>query len=146
MAILSGIVFLVLGVSGVLFAEIRRRDGRKQMTWERVEGIVLVSEISNNWDFYVPRIVYSYSFGGNKFTSERVRSFATFTNLAGPAIRIVERYPAGSVTTVFVNPENPSESVLECSNSRIFMIAVHSVSTGLLILGIALLNAHAHSG
>lgn len=62
-----------------------------------------------------PEIVYRYSVGGKEYQSSRY----FFTGEGWPdresAQKVIERYPANAQVQAYVNPNDPSEAVLDAS-------------------------------
>jgi hypothetical protein len=53
---------------------------------------------------------------GHRYRSDRLRAsdgFYSVGMLPGSAQAVVNRYPAGAPVTVYYNPDNPQESLLE---------------------------------
>jgi len=62
---------------------------------------------------YRPQIDYTYEYNGVSYAGSQVSLGAKVTsNSAAFAKKLVAKYPAGKTFMVYVNPENPSESVL----------------------------------
>jgi hypothetical protein len=117
----SGLV--LLGVTGALVGPFLWRRARKQLEWEAVPGTVCTARIVGG-EFYEAQIEYTYTFRGRAFRGTKVRSLTVLTNWRGPAQRVVEKYPPGSTVTVFVNPENPWDAVLERGGDPKFCCSV----------------------
>jgi hypothetical protein len=136
MTVLAGIVWalaaLVL-VGGVLL----RLGVQRQTGWHRAEGCVLDSSLSLGRSWY-PRVSYEYTHDGRKFRSERVRSLQIFMNWRTPAANDVNRYPAGKLVTVFVDPDDPHSAVLEPGGHRWFLPFVFSFSAFLVFVALSL--------
>ncbi|NLF01667.1 MAG: DUF3592 domain-containing protein [Anaerolineales bacterium] len=60
--------------------------------------------------FYHAVVGYSYTVEGQAYTGEQAISRAA--NLAGPARRVLSRYPVGTQVSVAYNPARPTESRL----------------------------------
>jgi hypothetical protein len=88
-------------------------------TWLSTTGTILMSSVqtshSGNSHSTYPVIVYSYIVNGQSYQSQRIRAGDQFltVRLAGQAQATVARYPIGKSVTVYYNPANPAESVLE---------------------------------
>lgn len=106
---LVGIAFAALGMGEVLKA-------RQSSHWPSVHGRITASKIirRSGKQSVRPFIEYTYSAAGREFVGNRVEFGVPIIN--GPsslAEPLVSRYPAGTDVVVYVNPINPSESVLE---------------------------------
>ena len=58
-------------------------------------------------------IMYDYMYGGQKFRSSNYGFFESLNHTPQGAKAIVARYPNGSKSVCYVNPDKPSESVLQ---------------------------------
>jgi len=137
-----GSALVLLGVIGALTGAFAWRLARRQLGWEAVVGTVCASKVQFNWEFYEPRIEYTYSYRGRAFRGWKVRSLAILTNWHGPARRVIEKYPLGIAVTVYVDPKNPWDSVLERGGDPKFLPLITSISALLLILGWLVLIWH----
>jgi hypothetical protein len=138
---LIGGALVLLGVVGALVGNVVWRRARRQVEWEAVDGTVCGARMLIDAQFDLARIEYKYSYRGRAFRNTTVRSPAVAVNWPGPAKRLIEKYPPGSAVTVFVNPKNPAQSVLECGGDPKFLPLVLIVSTVLLLLGLLFLVA-----
>lgn len=110
------------------------------MGWPTVLGRVTGSEVvkSESTDedgtsfSYTPRIEYAYHVLGQDYTSNKV-AFGGFSGSSSPKSShlVANKYPLNDSVTVFYNPANPHESVLDQT--------VGSGAKGALIGGIILI-------
>jgi hypothetical protein len=129
-ACVCGAVVVTLGVVGVVLYQrvYRPAQQAKQaaQAWPAVMGAVVSSEVSTeaSWDSTSnseamrirPAVVYAYEVNGRRYTNNQLRASDSFYSagmLPGSAQAVVSRYPAGAPVTVYYNPLNPQESVLE---------------------------------
>ena len=110
-------VLFALAFPGVIAvaAATKLAEVKRAASWKKASGRVIRSELTTGKRFdrqvQLPLVEYEYSVGFHKFVGKRV-SFAEVT--AGPDARAaIARYPAGTAVTVFYDPANPSESVIE---------------------------------
>ena len=87
--------------------------------WLRVPGTIAISNIhlesSRTGRYhYTTTIQYDYRFKDHDFTSSCRRPNNFALGWRAEAEAIVARYPVGANVTVFVHPERPNYSVLEC--------------------------------
>lgn len=81
--------------------------------WIPVTGTIIESrEIpkSKTSSKTYPRIRYTYEHGGQTYQSKQVR-FGAFGN--NEAASVVAKYPQDGNVTIFIDPQDPSEAVLE---------------------------------
>lgn len=86
--------------------------------WVSSEGkIKEISELEHPGDegtTYSVGVSYQYQYGGSSYTGSKV----TMSNLGASSDRqwvqnYIESHPAGGISRVYVNPDNPSQAVLE---------------------------------
>jgi hypothetical protein len=88
-------------------------------TWLSTTGTVLMSSVQTSYSgrshSTYPVVVYVYTVNGQSHQSQRIRAGDQFltVRVAGQAQATVARYPIGASVTVYYNPANPAESVLE---------------------------------
>jgi hypothetical protein len=134
--ICMGIFILIfLGGGGyMIYRSIQdRKKARASLTWPSVQGRVIESRVveSRSTDSdgdttttYRPYIKYEYQVIGTTFTSDKLA--------VGPAVSTsnyrkseekVNRMPVGSTVTVYYNPDDPTDAVLEQrSNAKLLLI------------------------
>lgn len=88
----------------------------KAKNWQSTTGTILMSMLEarrGNKGHYVnyPVVVYHYRVGGASYESRKVSPGMEWGGTG--AGKVVERYPTGSQVTVYYNPENPAEALLE---------------------------------
>jgi hypothetical protein len=84
--------------------------------WRSTSGTILMSSVQtvHGGNSY-PVIVYQYEVNGQRYQSQTIKAGEQYLNIriAGQAQETVSRYPIGATVTVYYNPDNPAESVLE---------------------------------
>lgn len=115
-----------LGLFTFVIALAVQREAWATRDWQTAPGRIIGSEaeeyrawVSDSSNprlrtFYRPTIVYLFSVNGRDYIGDRI----TFGGQAGWSASIffryrLARYPEGSQVTVYYNPANPSEAVLE---------------------------------
>ncbi len=100
--------------------------------WPSVEGVVLRSEMDvdhsssssgGSSTTYGADVAYEYQQGGTRRTGDRVEFGEISTGDSSDAQQVLDRYPVGREVTVYYNPEDPADSVLEpgVSGSTFFL-------------------------
>lgn len=88
-------------------------------SWIEVPCRILSSEVaeshSDDGTTYRVAITYDYGFGGRSYTGDRYDFSIGSSSGYDRKATIVERYPAGLATACYVDPEEPSESVIDRS-------------------------------
>jgi len=143
-----GLFMLVFSVGGIyaIYQSIKTRQQVKQIqNWPSTMGRVIDSRVVHGgYDTdkmrrnYVQHVEYEYTVGGVTYRNDQI---APGPRQAHPrryqARNAANRYPIGATVTVFYNPANPQEAVLEQGTAA---------TTVILIIGIALLGAAACLG
>ena len=111
-----------------------------QARYQPVDAVVLGAYVdesrSDDSTTYKPRIEYEYTVNGDEFVGDRY-SFVLFgQGDRGYARSIVDRYPTGKEITVFVDPGDPGESVIDRTDDTfpspvlLFLVPFHCVGIG----------------
>lgn len=108
-----------------------------------VQGVVTSSQVehhsSSDGTTYSARVEYVYEVGGRAYENDRHSYFSISTSSYKRADTIVRRYPAGQPVTVYYDPGEPGESVLEVDARSFPMLTVlfltpfHCIGLGLLV-------------
>jgi Protein of unknown function (DUF3592) len=97
---------------------------------------------------YKTDVTYRYKVRDHDYSSERI-TLADFSSTAGRAQGIVNRYPDGSSVTVYYNPVDPSDAVLERGGTGgiglLHLIGAVFAAAGLLFV-IGSVTGHVHTG
>lgn len=124
--ICMGIFILVfLGGGGyMIYRSVQdRKKARASLTWPSTQGRVIESRVveSHSSDSdgdtttnYRPYIKYEYEVVGSTFTSDKLAiGPAVSTSNYRKSEEKVKRMPVGAAVTVFYNPDDPTDAVLE---------------------------------
>jgi len=149
-----GTFILVFGIAAVwmLYTYFRqRREASESAAWPATQGKIVLSTVkasnfydrdsSGTWQktFYFPNVQYEYSVMGKTYTGKRIAFGASrgFRSRA-PAEKILERYPVGATVTVYYNPNDPADAVLErqlrSGGSLLFIGIAFALATACLLL------------
>jgi hypothetical protein len=130
---------IVAGCSGVPLSLIETRRVLRQENWRKVQGTVVDGQVVSTGDgMYAACVAYKYTIDGISLTGNVVKSGAVEYNWRGPAKRVLRRYPTGAEVTVFVDPSNVGNAVLEPGGSIVypFFVVLFAIT---LIVGVAVL-------
>ncbi len=145
----AGIFILVFlgGGAYMIYRSIQdRKKAKASLAWPSTQGRVIESRVvesrSSDSDgdtttTYRPYIKYEYQVVGSVFTSDKLAiGPAVSTSSYRKAEEKVKRMPAGAAVTVFYNPDDPTEAVLEQrSNAGLLLIlGIIFVVVGLCLL------------
>jgi hypothetical protein len=127
------IPFVIVAVVLLVIAMRGNAQASASKNWESTTGQILMSQIEMRRRSGragmspFPVVVYEYMVMGQRFQSNRI-SFGNDIGGSMVASPTVNRYPVGSTVTVYYNPANPAEAVLErksrSSNVLIFVVIV----------------------
>ena len=127
--------------------------------WANVEAVIIESRMESvsfhnpsnsgpgNLSGWKPAITYKYNFSGSEYKNTRYTIMPSESTDYDNIKSIVNSYPVGSNTIIYVNPENPSESVLSRSDRApskiLFITGVILIITGLaLVVAAAIVRDH----
>ena len=117
------LVGLLLALAGGIFAWLMSasfRQAEKIEDWAEVDALVMRSDVverridPNGPPEYQFQVWYAYEWEGERYESDRYQMReAPWTKDRSRAEALVERYQLGELYPVRVNPDEPSEAVLE---------------------------------
>lgn len=111
-------VFFALAFPGLIaFATLRKlAEVKRASTWTKGSARILRSELltvkRNDRDAQVPSVEYEFSVGFHPFRGTRI-SIGEIMPGTPEVQAALKRYPVGGSATVYYDPANPKESVLE---------------------------------
>lgn len=103
----AGGAVIYFGVYEVMSRHQELARGHPSSDWPSTEGRVTHSIIARGGETSGLHFRYDFTVEGRDYTGERV----SFGSVRGR--RVVEEYPQGAEVTVYYDPANPGESVLE---------------------------------
>lgn len=134
----------LIGAVGLFLSGRDLLRGRSSASWPTTQGEVVFAQIESHMSTdsdgdssmtYGAKIVYNYQVGGQQFTGDRHRFSQASTSSARRAQETVNRYPVGSMVTVYYDPNNPQLSVLEPGTGAGGII-VPVITLAMLIFGL----------
>lgn len=90
----------------------------RKLFWSKVEGLITKSQVhsyldSENDTMYEPKVEYEYIFNGQHYHSDKI-GFAIHASSSPKASEeLLSNFALNWKVTVFVNPDNPSDSTLK---------------------------------
>ena len=117
--IILGIFVAAIGMIFVVVMFNSWRLGEAIRQWPTAEATITRCELSeervtpNSPLSYKANIEYAYAFEGKGYNSDRVRRIYKSSSHSDRMQKIVDRYPVGTETTAWVNPDKPSFAILE---------------------------------
>jgi hypothetical protein len=130
------ILCLTIGTFFTGFAVVHPlRQSLKAKQWKRCEATIVTSEVkvdsSQHGPTYSLNVSYKYDFRGEIYTSKQFAFEDAFAFSVAEIEDWVQRHPAGGLIDCWVNPQDPSEAVLD----RVFHL---SWISGLMSVGFSL--------
>lgn len=124
-----GLLFVGGGVFMIYLGRQSQKKADASQNWPSVNGTIQDVKAAKNYhagadddinvDTYSPKLRYSYSVGGTGYSSDRIAfGYGKTFNSESAALASIQKYSQGSLVTVYYNPENPNEAVLERRNER----------------------------
>jgi hypothetical protein len=118
-----GAIFVVIGLASSWAALLNLRKAQAALGWPVIQGKILASsvcEVGGDLTGYKPDILYEYHAHGIRHSAKvwRVGASSKSSKWKAKAEAIIAEYPAGRDITVFFNPQNPADAVLEPGKVR----------------------------
>ena len=118
LVIVIGVIVFALVVLNAIFLAIllyMRRKVNQVSGWPSTQGVItsstLESRSSEDGYTHYPAVYYSYQVSGQAHKGNRI---APGVDVGGSGARkVIARYPMGAPVTVYYNPQNPADAVLE---------------------------------
>lgn len=124
------LIFVIIGLV-LLFIYFRSLlKVRASQTWPTAPGTVLQSWVresrstdSDGGDSYSyhPEVHYQYQVMGTEYQGSKI-AFGPKVGGRSRAEKTIEKYPAGANVTVYYQPDNPANAVLERSISKVTLV------------------------
>lgn len=126
-----GVIGILAGLSFFFFLTGELRSILECRNWPTVPGVIISSKVVETDRMetntrpggkgmisrfvYLPTVAYNYTVEGKKYLSNKVFLWMDAEDFHKPknAWEIVDRYPVGKEVTVYYNPDNIGEAVLE---------------------------------
>jgi hypothetical protein len=97
--------------------------------WPQIDGTIVNSTIKKQSSRpgtcqYTPIIEYEYSYEDKTYSSSKRRAGNYASGVSADAEAICSRYPVGNQVKVYIDPEDPSNSVLEFGTTPLSWICI----------------------
>jgi len=121
---ICGGIFLLAFAAGSVFMIVSyfktKKKAAASLTWSTAPGTILESNVreSSGSDIdgpasYYAQVSYSYQVMGQAYQGKNIHIGARSAGPRNKAQAAASRYPAGAVVTVYYNPANPADAILE---------------------------------
>ena len=129
--ILIPLIFIIIGVVLLIpyFRSLAKM--RASQAWSTVQGTVVESRVGRSASTdsegevsysYYPEIRYQYQVMGNEYQGDKISFSPKISSIRSWAERVIAKYPTGANVTIYYQPDNPSNAVLERSVSRVMLV------------------------
>lgn len=132
-------VFIVGAVVAPGWALAARTIAKRQERWPCVIGRVLESKVDHWGGSTQPLVEYTYEFRGREYWGNRIVAPEVSLWLPRSAARVIAKYPVGSSTQVFVDPQMPSRAVLQPGGDHRLIPTTMAFAAFFLLVGVKLL-------
>ena len=110
-------VFLLAGLGFLMFFLVPAVHVVRAFSWQAVPCEIVSSSVASHSDSdgttYSVEVTYRYRAAGRSYTGDRYRFLGGSSGGSEGKQEVVDALPAGTVTTCWVDPENPADSVLD---------------------------------
>lgn len=128
------VFILFVGVAIFVLGVLMQLQSRLQFGWLPVAGTIVESTTGFSSSYH-PQIQYEYVHDGRRLRGLEVRTHKFMGTWPGAANKVLARYPVGASVTVYVDPEDPEDAVLEPGGDPHFFWFVYCFSAFWLFLG-----------
>lgn len=115
---LFGLIFTLVGCAFTGIGLNSLYEGWQTESWPSTTGRITAHEIDRSTDSdgdtdYTPILRYSYTVAGQRFTGTRIAVMSQTYGTEPAAQAKLDQYPIESQHSVYYNPDDPAQSVLE---------------------------------
>jgi hypothetical protein len=114
--VVMGLAFAGIGSAGVYFAMQMYKKAQDTLSWPSALGEVTHADVHSHHHkkrtSYEAEVEYSYTVNGMQYISKKIAVMTANSNY-GNAQAVVAKYPRQSRVTVYYDPANPADAVLE---------------------------------
>lgn len=143
---LVGAVVIIIGIAALAFAAVMYNKGRSTYSWLSTQGVITESDTrtqrspTEKSTTIIADVWYKYEVGNVEYTNDRISEAQFGSSNSSHAVREARKYPVGKRVTVYYNPGNPSDSVLEQGIGWTFVGIAGGIGLVLLLIGVTLLR------
>ena len=138
-----GFIFLLFNVIFLAVIFSAQKDAKVATKWPTTTGTILMSTLelrrtNSGRHAQYPVVLYSYQVGGRSYEGSRIAPDPEVGGTGAP--KRLAGYETGSQVTVYYNPKDPSDAVLETKVSSLFWLWFALILVDLVLGAIALFN------
>ncbi len=139
---MGALIFLAAGAAVLIYGIGLIRDVRTCTQWPQVPGKIISADVQvvakeKNRTSYAPNITYRYIVGGKSYESSRITLVPRNTTSLSAVQAMLTPYPIGGVTTVFHDPADPGNAVLDTTQAGTEW--AYAIG-GILLIGVGLFS------
>ena len=145
--ILFSVIFIGIGVGMLIKLLVDFRKAKLSKKWLTIEGTIISSELdietSSDADgdqstTYIAKVTYTYTVDGTEYKSECINfNYGMRTSNRRTQQAVIDLYFPGRHVTVFYNPQDPEQAVLERRVNgafTTFLVAAIFIVIGIVVL------------
>jgi hypothetical protein len=138
--------FMAIGAFILAFSLLGVMDSMEISEWPSTEGTVTSGDVYSEWFssgkhisdgyyLYYPRVTYTYNVSGAEYQCDNIWRLDHQSKIPNEAYGVIYSYPQGMNVTVYYDPSDPSQAVLDRSE-EVSPLAAVAVGVALLALGV----------
>jgi hypothetical protein len=135
-------IFIVAGSACLAYGLRAAYTGYRATKWPHVQGRVVSAGVEKleggKRTTWRPNVTYEYAVNRTEYSSNTIKPTRVALTIDEPARKVVSRYSVGSRVTVYYDPDDPAQSLLEPEvpwESYVFLM-FGLVFAGLGVLGV----------
>jgi hypothetical protein len=119
-------IFMAIGLIAVAVGIMLYTDAQEVKEWSQTTGTISYTNIRSEWQsgshdspghyVYYPVVEYYYTVDGQTYYCSTISKMTSGSSDVGYAQNFINRNSLGSQVTVYYNPDNPSEAVLQMNS------------------------------
>jgi hypothetical protein len=140
------VVVMAIGLIALAVGVMLYTDAQEVKSWSQTTGTISYTNIRSEWQsgshdspgqyVYYPVVEYYYTVEGQTHYSSTISKMSSGSSDVGYAQDFINRNPLGSQVTVYYNPDNPSEAVLQM-NSDFELVAPLLIGAIFTLIGVS---------
>ena len=145
------VICLLVTVFAMSFSYNTTRLAKAVQNWPSVDGVVIKSEVvelhSDDNTTYKPKLTYQYQVGNKTYTNDRLEIVNIGYSFKSDAETLIKAHPVDSKVTVYYDPEEPGESLLDKSynNTGRFFLYFTLVMDAIALIALVLVRINKRS-
>ena len=143
LALVFGVTLTLGSVVIALRANDRLSRYRRQRTWPKAPATILQSSVAEDIDgdgtSYSATLVYQYVASGKQYTSDQHSQGGEYPVTRATVEAVLQRLPVGAVSEVSVNPDKPSDAILDTGFPKVWEITFRAGLAG-TVAGVAIVG------